>query len=121
MASLNIIEGHLIEKFVLGHGRGGQKIQKTKSCVYLKHIPSGIEIKCQKTRFREDNRYFARRRLADKLETLMFEEQSLEKQEAEKIRRQKKRRRKRAKDKIKDQKHQLKKDARKPVDLNKEV
>ena len=44
MKKLNILEKDIIEKFILGSGRGGQKIQKTHSCVYLKHIPTGIEV-----------------------------------------------------------------------------
>ena len=50
MESLEIREDDLIEKFILGSGRGGQKINKTSSCVYIKHIPSGMEIKCQRDR-----------------------------------------------------------------------
>ena len=57
MQELNIHEADLIEKFILGSGKGGQKMNKTSSCVYLKHIPTGIEIKCQKGRSRESIRY----------------------------------------------------------------
>lgn len=60
MHSLGVEEKDLVEKFVLGSGKGGQKVNKTSSCVYLKHLPTGIEIKCQKTRSREENRYWAR-------------------------------------------------------------
>src|SRR6185436_10588305 len=45
--TLGIHESDLIEKFILGSGKGGQKVNKTSSCVYLKHIPTGIEVKCQ--------------------------------------------------------------------------
>ena len=64
MGRLLIKEGDLVEKFILGSGSGGQKINKTSSCVYLKHVPSGIEIKCQKTRSRDLNRLYARREFA---------------------------------------------------------
>ena len=47
---------------------GGQKINKTSSCVYLKHLPTGIEIKCQQGRSREMNRYYARKELCQRLE-----------------------------------------------------
>ncbi len=68
MKRLGIHEEDLVEKFILGSGRGGQKINKTSSCVYLKHSPTGMEVKCQKSRYRETNRFTARRMLCDRLE-----------------------------------------------------
>ncbi|MFC1453431.1 peptide chain release factor family protein, partial [Verrucomicrobiota bacterium] len=61
MSDLGIREENLVEKFILGSGSGGQKLNKTSSCVYLKHPDSGIEIKCQQSRRRELNRFLARR------------------------------------------------------------
>ena len=104
MASLNINESDLIEKFIVGSGKGGQKLHKTASTVYLKHLPSGIEIKCQESRTRDDNRYFARMRLCEKLDTQRNEEKSKKQQAIEKIRRQKKRRSRRLQKKILDDK-----------------
>ena len=46
MERLGIAEGDLIEKFIIGSGRGGQNLQKTSSCVYIKHVPTRIEVKC---------------------------------------------------------------------------
>lgn len=100
MTKLGIREADLIEKFILGSGSGGQKINKTSSCVYLKHIPTGIEVKCQKDRSRELNRYLARRELCDKLEEQIFFERSKRRQEIEKIRRQKRKRSRRAQQKL---------------------
>jgi len=100
MERLGIREEDLIEKFVLGSGSGGQKINKTSSCVYLKHLPTGLEVKCQKDRSRELNRLFARRELCEKLEEALFKEKSKKRQEIEKIRRQKRRRSRRAQEKI---------------------
>lgn len=100
MNRLEIKEGDLVEKFILGSGSGGQKINKTSSCVYLKHLPTGIEIKCQKSRSRELNRTYARRDLCDKLEELLFQEKSKKRQASEKIRRQKKRRSRKSQEKI---------------------
>src|SRR3989344_2176393 len=96
MEQLGIRESDLIEKFILGSGSGGQKINKTSSCVYLKPLPSGIEIKCQRERSRELNRLYARRELCDKLEERLFQEKSARQQAFEKIRRQKRRRSKKA-------------------------
>jgi protein subunit release factor B len=68
MERLRIREEDLEERFVLGSGSGGQKINKTSSCVYLKHLPSGHEVSCQETRSREKNREIARERLCEHLE-----------------------------------------------------
>jgi len=106
MAKLGIREEDLVEKFILGSGKGGQKINKTYSCVYLKHIPSEIEIKCQKDRSRELNRYYARKMLCEKLEEIIFREKSEKQQKIEKIRRQKRKRSKRAKEKMLEAKRQ---------------
>jgi peptide chain release factor len=76
MEKLGIQESDLIEKFILGSGSGGQKINKTSSCVYLKHVPSGIEVKCQKDRSREMNRYYARKELCEKIEEIVLHTQS---------------------------------------------
>ncbi len=100
MGKLMIREEDLIEKYILGSGRGGQKINKTSSCVYLKHLPTGIEIKCQKTRSQTLNRLYARRELCDRLEERIFKEKSARQMEVEKIRRQKRKRSKRAKEKM---------------------
>ncbi|KAI0122869.1 RF-1 domain-containing protein [Xylariales sp. AK1849] len=58
------------ESFLKGSGPGGQKINKTNSAVQLKHIPTGLVIKCQATRSRSQNRAIARQLLADKLDDL---------------------------------------------------
>ena len=100
MVNLNINETNLVEKFIIGSGKGGQKLHKTASTVYLKHLPSGLEIKCQYSRSREDNRYFARERICEKLHSILSNEKTKEQQRIEKIKRQKKRRSRRVKQKI---------------------
>ncbi len=95
MAKLQIREEDLLEKFILGSGSGGQKINKTSSCVYLKHLPSGIEIKCQKDRSRELNRFLARRELCKRLEEKENPSLSQDALIREKIRKQKNRRNRR--------------------------
>ncbi|KAF2491891.1 hypothetical protein BU16DRAFT_585062 [Lophium mytilinum] len=67
---LLIPENDMIENFLKGSGPGGQKINKTSSAVQLKHIPTGIVIKCQDTRSRSQNRKVARRLLAERVEEL---------------------------------------------------
>ncbi len=100
MQKLGIRDEDLVEKFVRSGGHGGQNVNKVATCVYLKHIPSGIEVKCQKERSQALNRFFARRLLAEKLENQILGEQSAEQQRIEKIRRQKRKRSKRAKEKM---------------------
>jgi protein subunit release factor B len=97
MTALGVVEADLVEKFILGSGSGGQKINKTSSCVYLKHEPTGLEIKCQANRSRELNRYQARRELCDKLDEIRLGKASARQQEMEKTRRQKRRRSRRSK------------------------
>lgn len=99
MAQLGVMEAELVEKFILGSGSGGQKINKTHSCVYLKHLPTGIEIKNQSSRSRESNRYHARRELCDELDERRLGKASKRRQAIEKIRRQKRRRSRRSKQK----------------------
>lgn len=68
MDRLGILEDDLVEKFVLGAGSGGQKINKTHSCVYLKHEPTGVEVKNQDGRSQAANRHHARVALCDAIE-----------------------------------------------------
>jgi len=104
MERLGILEQDLAEHFIRGSGKGGQKINKTSSCVQLVHQPSGIEIRCQQTRSQADNRYWARRELCDRVEGKILGEKSKKQQAFEKIRRQKRRRSRRAKARMLDAK-----------------
>jgi len=104
MDSLGIFEKDIVEKFVRSSGRGGQKVNKTSTCVYLKHLPTDIEVKCQKERSQALNRFFARRILADKVEKMIKGMESEEQQRIEKIRRQKRKRSRRAKLKMLEEK-----------------
>ena len=56
------------EKFIKSSGRGGQKVNKTSSAVFLKHLPTGITVKCGSERSRHLNRFLALRRLVDQVE-----------------------------------------------------
>jgi protein subunit release factor B len=100
MEALNIREGDIKESFIRSRGRGGQNVNKTSTCVYLKHIPTGIEVKCDKERSQALNRYHARVILTKKIEQLIKGRESEEIQRIEKIRRQKRKRSKRAKEKM---------------------
>jgi protein subunit release factor B len=99
MAALGIREEDLVEKFILGSGPGGQKLNKTASCVYLKHLPTGCEVKCQATRSRALNRLRARSDLCDLIETIARRRQAAQRQAAAKRRRQLRQRSQRSKTK----------------------
>lgn len=100
MAKLGLKDSDLEEKFIRSQGKGGQKVNKSATCVYLKHLPSGIEVKCQRERSQALNRFLARRILVEKLEAKILGKETEEKQRAEKIRRQKRKRSKKAKEKM---------------------
>ncbi len=100
MASLGIKEADLDEKFIRSSKPGGQNVNKTSSCVYIKHRPTGIEVKCQQERSQALNRFLARRILVIKIETLLLGRKREEQRKIEKIRRQKRKRSKRAKAKM---------------------
>lgn len=102
MDKLGILDSDIVEKFILGSGKGGQKMNKTSSCVYIQHLPTGIEIKCQRERSRELNRYIARKELCDRYEAQILLVKTKKQHEMEKIRRQKQRRTRRAQEKVLD-------------------
>lgn len=100
MQRLNIREDDLIEKFILSGGPGGQHINKTASAVYIKHLPTQIEIKCSQERSQELNRFFARRQLCERIEQRVFGIKSSKEKEIEKIKKQKKRKTRKRKRKL---------------------
>ena len=106
MMELGVAENDFEESFVRSSGPGGQKVNKSSSCVYLVHIPSGLAVKCQRERSQSLNRYLARKLLLDKIERVQKGFIAKEKEKLEKIRRQKRKRSKRAKEKILASKHQ---------------
>ena len=65
-----INDNEVTETFLRGTGPGGQKINKTSCAVQLKHLATGIVVKSQHTRSREQNRKFARLLLGEKLDQL---------------------------------------------------
>jgi len=100
MDALNIREEDIEESFVRSGGKGGQKVNKASTCVYLKHLPTGIEVKCQEERSQSLNRYRARVILVKKMDDLIKGRESEEQKKIEKIRRQKRKRSRRAKEKM---------------------
>ncbi|HIJ66470.1 MAG TPA: peptide chain release factor-like protein [Candidatus Hydrogenedentes bacterium] len=99
MAACGLVEADLDESFVRSGGPGGQKVNRTATCVYLKHRPTGLEVKMHKERSQALNRFFARRRMCALIEAQTMGDQSPEALEREKRRKQKARRKRRARQK----------------------
>ncbi len=107
MQALGIREADLLEKFVRGSGAGGQKINKTSNCVFLKHLPTGVCIKCQMDRSREMNRYLAKRELCDQLDAIREGKAVAKTQAIEKMRRTNRPRSRNSKNRTVAEKRQL--------------
>jgi peptide chain release factor len=100
MAALNVRESDIQETFVRSGGKGGQKVNKSSSCVMLLHVPTGLRVKCQATRQQGMNRFLARRLLLDKIEEKQQGFVAAKRAEVEKIRRQKRKRSRRARERV---------------------
>ena len=106
MQALGVSENDFEESFIRSSGPGGQKVNKTSSCVHLVHIPTGLAVKCQRERSQTLNRHLARRLLLDKIEMQQKGFIADEQEKIEKLRRQKRKRSRRTKEKILTAKHQ---------------
>ena len=98
MESLGVREEDLDEQFIRSSGKGGQHVNKTSTCVYLKHKPTGIEVKCMRERSQSLNRFLARRELLEKIEARAGIATAGDLKQ-EKLRKQKAKRKKKAKEK----------------------
>lgn len=104
-AELKILPEDIDEFFTRGSGHGGQKINKTASCVELTHRPTGTTVRVQRFREQHLNRVEAYKLLIGKLEERIRGKESKRQQEIFKLRKQKQRRSRKAKEKILEQKH----------------
>jgi len=95
MHKCNLLEHDIEEKFVRSRGPGGQNVNKSSTCVHLRHICSGLSVKVQKSRSQGLNRYYARKQMCELLENKLLGKESPEAKKIEKIRKQKDRRRRR--------------------------
>jgi len=68
LTALGVRAEDVDERFVRGSGPGGQKINKTSSTVWLRHRPTGVEVRIQAERSQAANRELAWAELAAKLE-----------------------------------------------------
>lgn len=114
-----IRDSDIVEKFIRSTGPGGQNINKVSTCVYLRHLPTGIEVKCQQERSQALNRRLGRQILIKKIKDSVFGRLSQERSRIEKIRRQKRKTPKKIRLKILEEKrrHSEKKKLRKDMRL----
>ena len=104
MAALGVLESDVEETFVRSGGPGGQKVNKSSSCVMLFHRPTGLRVKCQTSRQQGVNRLLAREMLLGKIEAMRRSAAEAERTRAEKTRRQKRQRSRGAKERMLKQK-----------------
>ena len=100
LRELGLRREDLVEKFIRSAGKGGQNVNKTSTCVYLKHLPTGIVVKCQQERSQAMNRIAALGLLAGKIAQAALRVKQARKQEREKERRRKRPRPARLKERI---------------------
>jgi protein subunit release factor B len=100
LRELGLRREDLVEKFIRSAGKGGQNVNKTSTCVYLKHLPTGIEVKCQQERSQAMNRVTALGLLAGKISQAALRVKQARKQEREKERRRMRQRPARLKERI---------------------
>jgi protein subunit release factor B len=98
--ALSVRAEDIDEQFIRGSGHGGQKINKTNSCVQLRHIPTGIEVRCQKHREQSKNRLSAYKLLILKIEEKIKGKESALSQKIFKLKKQKARRSRKAQQKV---------------------
>jgi len=120
MGIIELREEDLVEQFIHSSGKGGQNVNKVATCVYLKHLPSGIEVKCQKHRTQAKNREEARKILTEKL---IFLQKEKEKQAIYLFEKNKRRNRKKTYSQKQNtlqekRKQSLKKELRKKINLS---
>ena len=121
MRDLDIKEADIRESFIRASGPGGQKVNKTSTCVFLQHLPTGLQVKCQEERSQTMNRFRAYALLLDKLEARAKEKELKRIAKIEKLKRQNRRRPKALKEKILEKKRERsqKKSARQKLHLHK--
>ncbi len=122
MRRAKVYERDLAERFIRGSGPGGQKVNKTSSCVQLRHIVSGIEVKCQESRSLMANRVQARNLICSIIEDRERKRKEQRKSELEKIRRKNRKPSKRQKrlNVANKRKHGIKKKMRRSPNLENE-
>jgi protein subunit release factor B len=100
LTELNIDKKDIEFKFIKASGRGGQKVNKSASAVFVRHVVTGIHVKCGKARSQHLNRFLALRNLVDKIEDHIKGPGTRKISAIEKIKKQKKKRKQKARKKL---------------------
>ncbi len=96
MAACGLTEADLDEQHIRSGGPGGQYVNRSATCIYLKHKPTGLEVKMQQARSQALNRFYARRRMCELIEAREGGAPTRADRERDKLRRNKSQRRRRA-------------------------
>jgi protein subunit release factor B len=102
MKALGILKEDLEEKFIKSSGKGGQKVNKTSSAVFLRHKKTNLSVKCGKSRSQSLNRFYALRSLLDKIDSNINGVPDKALLKIEKLKKQKQRRKRRTQKKLAD-------------------
>ena len=100
MDHLGIHKKDIREKFIKSSGRGGQKVNKSSSAVFLIHLPTQVSVKFGKHRSQHLNRFMALRCLVEKIEQQKSGMPDAKAQKLARLKKQKQRRRKKSVDKV---------------------
>lgn len=106
MKAVNVFEKDIKEDFVTSPGPGGQNVNKVATCVVLKHMPSGLVIKCHECRTQLANRILARELLVKRFEFQIRKKKQEVLQQKSKERARKRKRSARSKERMLENKRQ---------------
>lgn len=102
MDRLGVCRKDIQEKFIKSSGRGGQKVNKSSTAVFLTHLPTKTSVKFGKYRSQHLNRFMALRLLVQEIEEKKYGIANAEAQKLARLKKQKLRRRKKAVKKAQD-------------------
>ncbi len=100
---LGVEKKDLEERFIKSSGRGGQKVNKSSSAVFIRHAKTGLSVKYGKHRSQDLNRFMALRLLAEKIQSNIHGQDSRQDQFIHKRRKQKQKKRSRTRKKYGNQ------------------
>lgn len=69
-SSFKLNRNEVDKKYTCSRGKGGQNVNRIQSCVVLTHIPTGIQVRSEETRYQAKNEEIAWKRLEEKLKNI---------------------------------------------------